>query len=331
LATLYHRWIQWNTKGTFRNRLSMLLKLVVLVASVYYLLDRLTNEELSKVQNLVHTQPAKFIGFLGLVILLSILNLILDTSLWAAISGGLNPKRWLHYLKHHLISLSIGSVTPVSLGEYGGKVRQFSGKINKLKGLYLAYLFRISKMISRNFVGSVMLYLLIVNHAYQNWPQWIALLIGLGCVAFMMGFLYIEKILPFVTRLPLFGRAYLKPLSRVNFSKKEKSFWLLLGALKFLTYSLQLALMLYFFAGSDFTLMYLLLLAGIYYSVASYIPSIQIVDPLIKATAGILILQGVVPFAPAIALSITLVWLVNVGLPSLGGLALWMRKGERSA
>ena len=243
----------------------------------------------------------------------------------------MRPKRWIHYLKHHLISLSIGSVTPVSLGEYGGKLRQFSGKMNKLKGLYLAYLFRISKMIARNFVGSLMLYLLIVFYSFQNWPQWVAWLIGLGCLVFLVGFLFIEKILPLITQIPLFGRSYLKPLNRVNFTMSKKVLWLFLGSVKFLTYTLQLALMLYFFASNNFTLEYLLLLSGIYYSVASYIPSIQVVDPLIKASAGILILQSVVPFAPAIALSITLVWLVNVGLPSLGGLALWMRKGERSA
>ena len=314
-----------------RQRASMMLKLCVLAASLYYLQQRLDGPSFLEVSSRLREDFNVFVLFFLLLVSLSVVNLSLDGLLWAAISRGGTRKRWLHYLKHHLISLSIGSVTPVSLGEYGGKIRQFAGKINKLKGLYLAYLFRVSKMMSKNFVGSIFLFLLIYLHSYQNWPIWVAYVISFLCALGVVGFLFIEKILPFFIKLPLFGRPYLKPIGRLLFSKKQKTLWLALGGIKFLTYSLQLALMLYFFSGRELNLAYLLLLSGFYYSVAAYIPSIQIVDPLIKASAGIMILHAAIPFDSAIAVSITLVWLVNVGIPSLGGLGLWMRKGERSA
>ncbi len=310
--------------ATWRKRLILFAKILVFSATVFIVVKEVNAKSIGVlVQNIfsAESRPILFLWFF----LLSLLNLFLDALLWKKISDVNEVVGLRKATFHHLRSLSLAIITPYNVGEFGGKYRQHTAPIPQLKAIYLTYVFRFVKMSARNFIGSLALLYLIVNGVWRFMGTGESLLVVLLALLVVVFYFNMHRVIPLIANVPISGKKYLLPLKRILPSIWTKFQWFFLGCLKFLVYPTQfLLLLLVFDVGLIFTTA-LFAVILVYYSVSAFLPSLQLVDPVVKGGFGMLVLTqwGLSP--ELILLSATGVWLFNVAIPALVGGVFFMR------
>lgn len=308
-----------------RRDVAIIIKYAVVSACFFILFNRLNESDF---QPEIYSREDHHSYWFLLFIVLSVLNFTIDVYLWASISKGTHRLRFSHYARHHLISMSMGFITPNNIGEYGGKLRQFDAPISKVKGVLLAFHFRTVKTVARNILGFIAvlwLYTYQENFFLKGWHIFIFLTV----VSFHFLFYWnIESFLPLISNISIQGKNYFQPLLRIRVSDIQKVFWIGLSALKFTVYTLQLTLLILAVLPENYSFIELWSYVAFYYSLASYLPTILIFDPIVKGAVGILLLKDLNLSDWTILTSITMVWAANVALPSVLGSLLWVRRNQ---
>lgn len=310
--------------AAWRKRFILFAKLLVFSATVFIVVKEVNAKSIGAlVQNIFSPQsrPILFLWFF----LLSLLNLFLDALLWKKISDVNESVGLRKATFHHLRSLALAIITPYNVGEFGGKYRQHTAPIPQLKAVYLTYVFRFVKMSARNFIGSLALLYLIVNGIWQFMGAGESLIVVFLAVLAVAFYFNMQRIIPLIANVPISGKKYLLPLRRILPSISTRIIWFVLGMLKFLVYPTQFLLLLMAVdvdIAFSLTLMAMIL---VYYSVSAFLPSLQLVDPVVKGGFGMLVLTQWGISSELILLSATGVWLFNVAIPALVGGVFFMR------
>lgn len=322
-----HTFRQFVPPVLWRKWLVILAKMFVVSATLYVLFTRVNAKELWDVVG--HPRAGDTEAPLVLFfVFLTVLNFLLDALLWKKISDANESVSLSKAAFHHLRSLALAVITPYNVGEFGGKYRQHTTAIAQLKAVYLTYIFRFVKMSARNLVGSFALLYLTFNKTLVLLNTGQALIIVLAAAVVVFIYFHMQRAIPLIANIPIRGKKYLLPLQRILPSMRSRILWLLLGIVKFLVYPSQFVLMLLLFAPSIDATYSLLAMVLVYYSVAAFLPSMQIIDPLVKGGAGVYILSSVAS-SEVVVVAAALVWFVNVAIPAGVGALLFMRKSER--
>jgi hypothetical protein len=312
-----------------RRQLIIVVKILVATLAAYLVFIEFNNRSLST-PNFPHPLGRYHIQLIILFGLGMVLNFLLDLSLWRRISSSTQHTSMSKAAFHHLRSITFGIITPYNVGEFGGKARQFTGAIEQVKAIYLTYVFRFVKMSARNITGAIALLWMVYTGKIpeiQTWQAYSILFVALGIIAM---YFQMEKIIPLISGIVVLGRKFFLPLARITMKPSKKVFWLLLGIAKFFVYPTQFVLALLFFSSNAEPTIGLFAMVLIYYSVAAFLPSAQIIDPLVKGAAGILILSRVTDSPEAILLATTAVWGFNVALPAIIGTVLLFVRQKRT-
>lgn len=314
-----------------RKYLVLVIKFLVASAAIVFLADALANRRLELI-----SFPARWSREHYYILLLfffgATINFLLDVLLWRRISVAARKVEWRKAAFHHLRSITLGFITPYNVGEFGGKARQYKAPMEQIKAVYLTYIFRYVKMSSRNIIGSLALLWLVTSGNFPEIAYWQAMGILVLAVFVVLIYFQMERIVPLISGLVVLGRKYFSPLARITMKPGKKLVWLFYGSLKFLVYPSQFVLALVFF---DPTLSFnanILALSLVYYSVAAFLPSAQVIDPIVKSAAGVFILSGSVANPESIVVATTAVWAVNVAIPAfLGTLLLFFKRKNLEA
>ncbi|MCC5916248.1 MAG: hypothetical protein JJU02_02860 [Cryomorphaceae bacterium] len=315
-------------KPIWRKRIIISAKLLVAAAAIAVLLSEIQAKSLQNALERIHWNSSN-IYWLLLFCVLAIFNLLADTVLWKSISAANQRVSLKKAMFHHIRSITLAIVTPYNVGEFGGKLRQYAAPIEQLKAVYLTYVFRFVKMSARNLVGALALVYLVNIGVFPSIHTWQAnaLLIIALCIAIF--YFNQEKIIPLISGMVVLGRKYFLPLARIMPNPWTKTFWLFLGFVKFFIYPAQFGIALILFDNNLQLEPGLMSMIWLYYSLAAFLPSVQLVDPIIKGGAGVFILSGWVDNPATILLATTLVWFVNVAIPAFVGSTLFVRVKKR--
>lgn len=295
------------------------IKYAVVIVCFFILFQRLSKTDF-KPEFLFN--KADFLYVIPIFFILSLANFFIDVLLWSSISKGSHKLRLWHYARHHLISMSMGFITPNNIGEYGGKMRQFGAPLAKLKGFYLAFHFRTVKTVARNLIGLFATFVLYSssNSFLKEWHIYL-----FSALVLMHFFFYwnIENFLPVISNISIQGKNYFQSFLRIRISVIDKLKWISLSAAKFLIYTSQLSILLLSISSFEIQFYDTWLYVAFYYSLASYLPTILVFDPIVKGAVGILLLKYLHLSDWAIFTSVTLVWAANVAAPAIIGSILW--------
>ncbi|MFN3952072.1 MAG: hypothetical protein ACK4KT_06685 [Thermaurantimonas sp.] len=308
-----------------RKEVNISIKYAVVIACMYILFRRLNESDfrpeiwVKNIRNLYTILP---------FVLLSFLNFFLDVYLWALISKGSHKLRLSHYAYHHLISMSLGFITPNNIGEYGGKMRQFDAPISRVKGFLLAFHFRTVKKVARNIIGLIATILLFTDHNIFFLKDWHIFLFTIVVITYFLIYWNIELFIPYISNISIQGKNYFQLFLRIKVSDINKLKWIGISALKFVIYTSQMTLLLMSLASEDLSFFEIWLFVAFYYSLASYLPTILAFDPIVKGAMGIILLNQLHLNDWTILSSITLVWAANIAVPSIIGSLLWIRKNH---
>lgn len=241
-----------------------------------------------------------------------VFNQFLEILKWKFLVSEVDKKTgWREIVESHLGGFSLGSVTPGRIGETFGRALFFPGA--KRKSLFVLSLNSSFSI----FVSSLILGL--IPAFYFVGGSWILVILPLICFAFTLLFLF-----PQLTEKVFCRMGFSTQLFSL-FSTKTQGLILFLSLIRVLVYSIQLSMVLSMSEGF-FEKEMLLGISILYYGILTILPSFFLSEIGIRGGA-MLILAGIcsIDYHHLIA-PLSFVWALNVGIPSLAGSALLLRR-----
>lgn len=322
--TLTHSYAQQSSK----RKITWVLKALITLAVITYIIVRLSSENVSYT---TYVTTILGVGLPGLIIALlgMPLNLGLETTKWWYMmqrdeSANLS---FLQAFRSVFSGLSTGIFTPNRIGEYAGRVAYLPPAL-RIRGALYMFVDRLCQMIITLWMGS-----LAFEFFLTNYPEQLLSFPGLEMnhiIWIRFGLLGISLLAPLALILvPLV-------LRKLDF-RFSKGFWnklmaamnsvspglvvriLFLGLLRYMVFSLQYWVLLYF-VGYDGPLMLALTMVWMIFLIKSVIPSVTITELGIRESVALAVM-GVFAVPAYISFSTTFVlYIINIVIPSCIGL-----------
>ena len=293
-----------------------LIKLSIVVGAFYFIYQKtIYNEQLSFSDFINQLEKSVFKSYKSILILISFifLNWFFEILKWKTLVSSLKRIRFSAAFQQSLGSLTASLFTPNRIGEYGAKAIYYK-KGNRRKVMLLNLLGNMSQMTITVVLGSLGLLYIMINFDVDidfYRVKKIGYILAIALVLLVAGSIkgikkirgfYIDKIIDFIKTMPM--RVHLKTLcySFFRYVFFSHQFYFLLTV-----FGVEID---YFSAMALITSMYLL---------ASIVPSLALLDWLVKGSVAIWIFS-LVGVNELIIVSITLLmWILNFGLPAIIG------------
>lgn len=250
--------------------------------------------------------------------LLFAINWLADTWLWWSVVRSKAHIRFREAFRINLISHAVGLVTPANIGEYGIKALHFTEMGKYRESFLLTFSYRSAKTFVKWGLGLTAGAILWWDHPEL---RWVCLFMVAGLA---IGYRFVPHLL---TRLyhSRLGRYFFDSKENKSWQFKDRSFYItfLPALIKFTSYTLQLAILLNLRPG--FELQDLFWRSSAVYSLSSFIPTLSLFDPMVKTSIGDVVMAPIDMPLGWLAFCTSIVWLVNLGLPSIVGFILWLR------
>lgn len=293
----------------------LLLKFLVVLAAVYFIVTKLTeNEQLDFSFFLQTLKEYKVfsISNISALVLLSFINWYLEIKKWQTLTGDTRDNSTRRAAKESLASFTAAIFTPSRIGEYGAKSLFYPKPLRK-KILFLNFLGNMMQLLTTFIFGILgLLYLLIqldLKFSYLNFAAVVAL-------TFLPFFLY-RIMKRFKWKILGFSIEKLdRSFQNVSTEIKTETFGY--AVMRYLVFTHQFYFLLLVF---NVELPYLLVIAAVFstYFLASLIPTMIIFDALIKGGFAVWIF-GYLQVPELVVLVIVLtVWILNFGIPGFAG------------
>ena len=306
-----------------------LIKGGLLLAVMVFVYQKL-NQDSNLVWALVKAWPDLSTGKFGALILtLSILsgfNWAMEAKKWQVLSRKIESLTFIQAWSGILSGLSLAFITPHALGDYLGRIWHLKVS-NRFEAFGAILLGRMSQYLITVLFGLIGIYFMWVNHFtsldYQLW-------------LYLFGVIVLTAILSFfLWENDKYFKSFIKPMAKkwtwkylkviTNYSKNDLNQVLLLSGLRYITFSGQFLILLYFI---DIPLNSWILFAGItwIFLAKSTLPSFNFLSDLgIREFSAILFFEFYgVDLHQIVVASLTL-WLINIVAPTVIGASLLLR------
>ena len=296
----------------------VLIKLSIVVGAIYFIYNKLTTNETLTIDVFVSfLKEHNVFSTKNIIILLFLtcLNWCCEVLKWQNLVSVIKNIQFSEALKQSLASLTASLFTPNRIGEYGVKAVCFSKALRK-RVLLLNLLSNITQMFATlvfGVVGFTIFYLKYdTNISLYKITRFIVLifvvggfvLLGRKYSKFTIRGISLDKIIKFLLEIP----------------KSIHAKIILLSFLRYLVFSFQFYFLLKIF-GIDVYYFNAMLVISSMYLISSIIPTILILDVVVKGSIA-LFLFGIVGVNSHTILSIVLLmWILNFAIPSIIGSA----------
>ena len=307
------------------DRHSKPIKWVITIGCYAYLVYFLCHFEYYDefAQRLTTWQPVDLLYLLGVLLLLPV-NYGIEALKWYLLARHLDPR--LTYTRAYrgiMVGLAAGFFTPNRIGEPLGRVLEFPAG-TRLQGATRSLIGSRAQGIATCLFGLVALMVWFFQYGGDRSGTmiWAATAAALFIAVFLLLPSLSHHLIPRT-------RGNVREIA-VTISEMDTLTWtvlLLLGCLRYLTYALQLYLMMLFFL-VDLSALEALIAIPLNYLLVSVLPSVAFSEVGVRATCGTICLG---PFTENVlggALASAAVWLVNYVIPMLTGTLLTNKKRQ---
>ncbi|GAB2760330.1 hypothetical protein [Salinimicrobium soli] len=294
---------------------SLVLKILVVSAAVYFIWYKITSDEHMDLQQFLNilTQYRVFsLTNIVLLIAFTVLNWYFEILKWQNLSSYVRENSFRRATRESLSSFTAAIFTPSRIGEYGAKCLYYSRSAWR-KIIFLNFLGNMGQLFATYFFGIAGLLFLITSLDLPL-PLVNGLIVG--------GLLFAPFLIYWIMkRFKIRLKGYSIQRLEDSFNNvPEKIRWktLLFACLRFLIFTHQFYFLLLIF---QVDVSYALLISAVFstYVLASIIPTLIIFDALIKGGFAVWIF-GFLDVPQIVVLSIVLtVWILNFGIPGLAG------------
>lgn len=296
----------------------VLIKLSIVVGAFYFIYHKLSNNENLNFSDFLHfLQENDFFSAktVFLLLFLTCFNWFLEILKWQTLASHINKISFFQSLEQSLGSLTASLFTPNRVGEYGAKIMYYASSIRK-KIAFMNLLSNGYQMTITVILGCIGLLFFIQKHDPEINYFKVARFVGIILLVVFFTYMSVKKNVPklrgfSIEKIILF-------IKDIPYAIHFKG--LALSLLRFLVFSFQFYVLLYFF-GVEVSYFNAMIVITSMYLLASVIPSIFIFDVIIKGSIAVYLFDIVGVNELTILSIIMIMWLLNFVLPSVLGAA----------
>ena len=294
----------------------VLIKISLVVVAIYFIYQKLTKNSTLEFSYFIQILSKNGVFSLNTVVFLlflSIFNWFFEILKWQQLVSSLQKISFTKSIEQCLGSLTVSLLTPNRIGEYGAKALYYTSRLRK-RVLFINLISNLLQMLVTVVFGIIGILLLSQSqNLHINGLKFInILLIGISSCALIT--FIIRK-----TNIKIRGFSLEKiQLFLIEFSKKNLALGAVFSFFRYFIFSFQFYYLLLLF-GVDISYLEAMQLITSMYFFASIIPSIFILDVVIKGSVA-LYLFSLIGINDLIILSVvTCMWILNFVLPSIIG------------
>lgn len=241
---------------------------------------------------------------------------------WRLITGTVQPVSFGKAYKSVLAGVCVGNLAPGRSTEFLGKVMFFDPEYRAVITLlhFVNGLFQLLVTMSVGILGLLISF----SAAGGGRFTWIVFALALLLIT-----LFILVIIRFGwLQQKLFSARWLqryKPAQAVELSKRHILLLLSASLLRYATFTLQFYLLLLCF-GIHTGMAHILPGIAVYFMLTSVIPMISVAEPAIRAAIALFVFSNSTNYALQLVAVSTLLWLINIVLPSIAGYAVILKE-----
>jgi hypothetical protein len=302
--------------------LSYFLKAAILVLAFTFIYHQYLKkgDNLKQFQNAVNRLSHEHvIIIMSVVVLLMFANWLVECLKWQHLTRSLAPISLWKAIEGVFCGLTWAVFTPNRIGEYGGRV-MFLPPRKRIHGVFAMAVGQLGQLVITNVLGAVGLAWFI--YTFKHFNPWILAGITVVGVIFIAFFLTLYFNVKWLVWL----------LNRVSFLKKYHRFFDIMGAYKFdeLARIMCFCLTRFFIFSFQYYLVIHLLVPTIAFHVVvlmvfivlfvqSALPSLDLLDVPVRATAAATVFHYVTGQQIAIIAAFSSIWLINLIIPAILG------------
>lgn len=281
--------------------------------------DNFDKDFLTAVLNLVNQ-----VGIvLTIPFLLFPLNWSLEAIKWRYLIHRIERISFIRSLRGVLSGVTLGFVTPMGLGDYVGRILQLNHK-ERAKSLGAVFVSRFSQFYITLVFGSSAL--IIVLFKLKDFNQLVTyltvLLIVLTNLLFIVLLVFHQKIVWVFRDLKFFNKVYPYIEIIATYSFQELGYVLLLSLVRYVVFTTQFVLMLYFFGVSE-DLGILFTGVNFIFLVKSIIPTFF--DLGVRESSAVYFFSDFVGLSDKVLFASLSIWIINIIIPAVLGVFLIFR------
>ncbi len=281
--------------------------------------DLYTTEEIAAYQNRIFSFNTSLFYLLSAIALMPI-NWIIESTKWKiSLNNQIKLSNWAA-LKSILAGVTLGIITPNRIGNFIGRIMTIPPK-NRAQGILANSICGFSQLIVTLLFGSVSLIILLPNYIKSSYEIYQFLLQGI-CVLLILvlTLLYYRstKLLKWLTQFEWLRSLINKPTFSSKIDSQILSPILFRSILRYMVFTVQYVLLLYFFEVKFLNYTNYFLVPIIYLSLA-IIPTLALSELGVREGAALVILGAFSENDLAIISASFAIWTINIAVPALLG------------
>ena len=306
-----------------KNHFSLFIKIAVGIASfgfIYFKLKpQLSPDSIELLKN-SFTAHNHFL-YLCFTFLLLFANWGIEILKWQVITRSIESVNYYTATKSVLTGICLGNLTPGRIGEFAGRILFFKTE-NRSKIAVTHFVCGLTQLFTTVSLGIIALLIRVNSSGQENNFN----LILICCLTFF-GILIlliakINSIYPWLSQLKWLKRFN---LGQVEYSQKTLMLLMLLSVLRYSVFSFQYFLLLTI-NGVEGNTLQLFAAIAVSFMLMSSIPMISFIEAAIRAAIAILLFESFHANNLQIVSASTLLWLINIMLPSLIGYFIFVKR-----
>ena len=310
-------------KKEFKKKLFLLLKLLIGVISFLVIYNRLSHIPELKEQFIQLFSEHNMYLILLLVLILMPLNWGIESLKWKLATNQIESITYFTSVKAVLTGICIGNIAPGRAMEFLAKIYYFQQK-NRPSVTILHFINGMFQMIITLSMGLLAVAYKLSRNTQSTPIIYSTLITGICMVLFfcwaILNVSFIQQKLQFIK--------WFKNIGTTHYLKFTKSLILQLISLsimRYVVFTTQFYLIYHVLTPQSIPLEVFTSVAA-YFMITSIIPMISFIEPAIRAAIAILVFNSIYDNEATVVLSSTLVWIINVVVPSAIGYAIILKE-----
>lgn len=310
-------------QANVKKKLFFFFKLLIGVISFWIIYSRLSHIPNLKEQFLQWIKEPEMYFMLLLVFILMPINWGIESLKWKLATQQIESITYLTSVKAVLTGICIGNIAPGRAMEFLARIYYFKAH-HRPSVTILHFINGMFQMLITVSVGLMAIVYKLNNGSQSTGAVYLALIIGICMVLFfcwaILNVSFIQRKLQFIK--------WFKNIDTTQHLQFTKSLILQLISLSIIRYAVfttQFYLIYHALTPQSIPFEVFMSVAA-YFTITSIIPMVSVIEPAIRAAIAILVFNSVYDNEATVVLSSTLVWIINVVVPSAIGYAIILKE-----
>ena len=308
----------------FKKYLSILIKIVIVFFSFYFIYNELVHHnDVGRISldSLLNTVINNY-SLIFIVVLMMFINWMLESLKWKFMIRKIEAISFFTSFRAIFSGITVSSFTPNRIGEYGGRVFCLE-KSDRIQAVFITILCSMAQLLTTIIFGSFAFFILHEQFLEDQYfiieiSRFSLLVLFVLNILFVLAYFNVAFLINFLLKFSFFNflRQYINVISLFNFKDLLVTF--LYSVFRYLVFSIQFLILLHVFS-VDISLYDAILSVMLVFFFITLTPTITIAEIGVRGSMVLLVFLKFSTNVIGILSSTFLLWIINLIIPAIIG------------